>query len=70
LCQPLLDGLGGDLMGKGADPESVVAEDVGIGGGSEVGGKFVDLGVDGLSDGSGQVIDLGPASRAVGERRA
>jgi hypothetical protein len=58
LRQPLLDGLGGDLVGEGADPEFVVTEDVGIVRGGEVGGQFVDLGVDGLTDGSGEVIDF------------
>ena len=55
----LLDGLGGDLVGEGADLELVVAEEVGIVGGGEVGGQFADLGVDGLADGSGEVLDLG-----------
>ncbi len=59
LRQPLFDGLGGDLVGEGADAEFVVAEDMGLVGVGEVGGEFVDLGVDGLSDGSSEVIDLG-----------
>ena len=57
-------------MGQGADLEFVVAEDVGIVGGDEVGGQFVDLGVDGLSDGSGEVIDLGLLLGRSGVRMA
>ena len=53
-------------MGEGADPEFVVAEDVGIVRGGEVGGQFVDLGVDGLTDGSGEVIDFSLLLRRQG----
>ena len=65
-----LDGLGGDLVGDGADRELVVAEEVGVVGGGEVGGQFVDLGVDGLADGLGEVLDLGLASPAARVRTA
>ncbi len=57
--QSLCEGLGGNLVGEGANPEFVVAEDVGIVGGGEGGSEFADLGVNGLMDGSGEVIDLG-----------
>jgi hypothetical protein len=50
----LLDGFGGDLVGQGADLELIVAEEMGIVGGGEVGGQFADLGVDGLMDGPGR----------------
>src|SRR5690348_9229355 len=57
-CQPrffsrqvLLDRLGGDLLGEGADLELVPPEQVGVVGRGEVGGEFADLGVDGLADG-------------------
>ena len=46
------------LSRDGADLELVVAEDVGIVRGGEVGSEFADLGVDGLTDGSGEVIDF------------
>jgi hypothetical protein len=59
LRQPLLDGLGGDPVGQGADLEFSVAEEVGIVGVGELGGELVDLGGDGLLDGAGEVIDLG-----------
>ena len=57
--QVLLEGLGGDLVGRGADLELVVAEEVGIVGGGKVGGEFVDLGVDGLADLPGKLINVG-----------
>jgi hypothetical protein len=53
------DGLGGDLVGEGADLELVVAEEVGIVGAEEVGSEFADLGVDGLVDLSGELLDVG-----------
>jgi hypothetical protein len=59
LRQVLLEGLGGDLVGQGADLELVIAEEVGVVGGGEVGGEFADLGVDGFADGSGEFLDLG-----------
>jgi hypothetical protein len=43
-----LDGLGGDLVSEGTDPELVVAEEVGVVGIYEVGGEFADLGINGL----------------------
>ena len=43
---------------EAADREFVVAEDVGIVRGGEVGSEFADLGVDGLTDSSDEVIDL------------
>jgi hypothetical protein len=46
------------ILWASADSEFVVAEDVGIVGGGEVGGQLVDLGVDGLTDSSGEVIDF------------
>ena len=58
LREALFDGLGGDLVREGADRELVVAEDVGIVRGGEVGSEFADLGVDGLTDSSDEVIDL------------
>ena len=54
-----LDGLGGDLVGDGADLELVVAEEVSVVGGCEVGGQVLDLGVDGLVDFLGEALDLG-----------
>lgn len=54
----LLDGLGSEPLGRGADLELVVTEEVGIVGGGEVGGKFADLGVHCLADGSGEFVDL------------
>ena len=68
--QVLLDGLGGDLVGDGADLELVVAEEVGVVGGGEVGGQFVDLGVDGLADGLREVLDLGLLLGRAGVRTA
>src|SRR3954469_23820400 len=68
LRQMLLDGLGGDLVGEGADLELIVAEEVGVVGGGEVGGEFIELGVDGLADGLGQVVDLGLLLRRWGCR--
>lgn len=62
----LLDGLGGDLVGDGADLELIVAEEVGIVGGGEVGGEFVEFGIDGLADGSGEIVDLGLLLRRQG----
>jgi hypothetical protein len=59
LRQVLLDGLGGDLVRQGEDRELVLAEEVGIVGGGEVGGEFADLGVDRLTEGSGEIVDLG-----------
>jgi hypothetical protein len=59
LRQVLFDRLGGDLVRQGTDLELVVAEEVGIVGGGEVGGQFADLGVDGLADRSGEILDLG-----------
>ena len=59
LPQVLLDGLGGDPVGQGADLELVLAEEVGVVGGGEVGRQFADLGVDGLADGLLEVLDLG-----------
>jgi len=59
LLQVLPDRLGGDLVGDGADLELVVAEEVGVVGGDEVGGEFADLVVGGLTDGSGEIVDLG-----------
>ena len=65
LLRQLVGGLGRRPVGsrrssrrRRPDPEFVVAEDVGIVRGGEVGGQFVDLGVDGLTDGSGEVIDF------------
>jgi hypothetical protein len=58
LRQVLLDGLGGDLVRQGADGELVLAEEMRVVGGGEVGGQFADLGVDGLSDGLGERVDL------------
>jgi hypothetical protein len=55
----LLDRLGGDPVGEGADLGLVVAEEVGVVGRSQVGGQFADLDVDGLADGLGEVVDLG-----------
>jgi hypothetical protein len=54
-----LDGLGGDLVGEGADLELVVAEEVGVVGADEVGGELADLGVDGLVDLPGELLDVG-----------
>ena len=58
LRQVLLEGLGRDLVGEGTDLELVVAEEMGVVGGGEVGGEFVDLGVDRFADGFGEVLDL------------
>src|SRR5512135_226523 len=55
----LLNRLGGDLVGEGADLELVVAKEVGVVGGGEVGGQLVDLGLDRLADGSREVLDRG-----------
>jgi len=55
----LLDRLGGDLVGEGADRELVLAEEVGVVGGGEVGGELADLGVDGLADLLGECLDVG-----------
>jgi hypothetical protein len=52
-------GLGGDLMGQRADLKLVVAEEVGVVGGGEVGGEFADFGVDGLADVLGELSDVG-----------
>ena len=57
--QVLLNGLGGDLLGDGADLELVVAEEVSVVGGREVGGQVLDLGADGLVDLLGEALDLG-----------
>jgi hypothetical protein len=54
-----LDGLGGDLVSEGTDLELVVAEEVGIVGGDEVGGEFANLGVDGLVNLLGELLDVG-----------
>jgi hypothetical protein len=62
----LLDRLGGDPVGEGADLELVVAEEVGVVGGGEVGGELVEFGVDGLVDGSGEIVDLGSLLRRQG----
>src|SRR5207248_11781372 len=59
LRQVLLDRPGGDLVGQSADLELVLAEEVGIVRGGEVGGEFADLAVDGFVNGSGQILDLG-----------
>ena len=56
LRQVLLDRLGRDLVGQGADRELVLAEEVGIIGGSQVGGEFADLAVDGFMNGPGQIL--------------
>jgi hypothetical protein len=55
----LLEGLGGNRVGQGADLELVVAEEAGVVGGGELGGEFADLGVDSRAEGSGEVVDLG-----------
>jgi hypothetical protein len=62
----LLEGLGGDLVGDGADLEFVVAEEVGVVGGQEVGGELVDLGSDGVVDLGGEPLDVGPLLRGYG----
>lgn len=54
----LLDGLGGDFVRQGAHVKLVLAEEVGIVGGGEVGSEFADFGVDGLADGLGQCVDF------------
>jgi hypothetical protein len=54
-----LNGLGGDPMGEGSDLELVIAEEVGVIGGDEVGGEFADLGVNGLVNLSGELLDVG-----------
>jgi hypothetical protein len=59
LSQVPLDGLGGDLVRQGADRELVVAEEVGVVGGEEVGGQLVDLGGDGRMDLASESLDLG-----------
>ena len=56
--QVLLEGLGRDPVGEGTDLELVVAEEMGVVGGGEVGGEFIDLGVDRVTDGFGEVLDL------------
>jgi hypothetical protein len=55
----LLDRLGGDLVGEGADLEFVLSEEMGVVGGGKVGGQFADLGVDGLADGLGEILEFG-----------
>ena len=47
------------LWARGADLELVVAEEMGVLGGGQVGGQFADLTVNGLVNSSGQVLDLG-----------
>src|SRR5947209_8785598 len=47
-------------MGQGTDLELVGAEEVGVVGGGEVGGQFVEFGVDGLADLPGESLDVGP----------
>jgi len=58
-----LEGLGGDLVGDGADLELVLAEEMGVVGGREVGGELVDLDVDGHADLLGEALDLGSLLR-------
>jgi hypothetical protein len=59
LRQVPLDGLGGDPVGQGADPELVVAGEVGVVAGQEVGGQLVDLGGDGVVDLARESLDVG-----------
>ena len=58
----LLDRLGGDLVGQGADLEFVVAEEVGVLNGGQVGCELANLAVDGFVNGSGQLRLEGAAS--------
>ena len=58
-ARALLEGLGGALVGEDADLELVVAEEVGVVGGGEVGGQLVNLGLDRLAEGLSKVLDLG-----------
>ena len=55
----LLDRLGGDPLGEGADLELVVAEQVGVIGGGEVGGQFANLHVDGLANSLSKIFEFG-----------
>jgi hypothetical protein len=54
----LLDGLGGDPVRDRADRELVGPEEVGVVGGGEVGGQFVDLSVNDLAGGLSEVLYL------------
>ena len=65
----LLEGLGGDPVGEGADLELVVPEEVGVVGRGEVLRQLADLGVDGLADGPLQILDLGLLLRRQGGAR-